>query len=635
MISRRISGRYEILKKIGSGGMANVYLANDLILERKVAIKLLAFDFTDDQESLRRFRREALSTTELIHPNIVNIYDVGEGEYPYIVMEYVDGMDLNDYIKTKSPIPHTVVLNIMDQILSGMSYAHSKGIIHRDLKPHNILIDKEGNVKITDFGIAVALSKNSITQTNSLLGSVHYLSPEQARGAISTKQSDIYSLGVLLYELLLGKVPFDGESAVSIVLKHFQNEMPSLKEQDDSIPQALENVVLKATTKDPHQRYSSVEEMRKDLSTSLDPKRANEPKFEAIDYSDDATRVLSPLSKTQLVEAQQTNSRTNSVEKEEKPTKKKSFIKRYWWVGLLAALAIFIGAAFLLKPKEVAVPNLQDMTYEEAVAELERLELEVGKKVEESSADVEDGKIIKSDPKAGTTIRKNQKVNLYVSKDPEMKNYIGKNFEEARAELTEMKIEVSSEEVASDEHEVGKILDQNIESGEKIKPGRDKVIFTISKGPENKEITLANLVGHTKSYVTDYASKHNLNVSFESVDAEDVEEGAVASQSPKAGTILQSGDQITVYISSGKKKMNSFSESVNIPFKENDEANASGNHIEVYIEDANRSIDVLAYEFYIKADTSHKINFEVESGNTARYRVLRDGEVIEEKTINP
>src|SRR5690625_675033 len=214
-IGQRIDGRYKILRLIGTGGMANVYLARDLILDRDVAVKVMRYDFRNDQSSIQRFNREALATTELVHSNVVNIYDVGEeNENPYIVMEYVEGADLKQYISNNYPIPYKKAIDIMDQILAGVAYAHDHGIIHRDLKPQNILIDANENVKISDFGIAVAISQNSITQTNTLLGSVHYLSPEQARGSMASKQSDIYSLGIILYELLAGTVPFDGESAV-------------------------------------------------------------------------------------------------------------------------------------------------------------------------------------------------------------------------------------------------------------------------------------------------------------------------------------------------------------------------------------------------------------------------------------
>ncbi|HIZ53348.1 MAG TPA: protein kinase, partial [Candidatus Enterococcus avicola] len=222
-VGKKLNGRYLILGTIGSGGMAHVYLAKDLILNREVAVKVLRFDFQNDQNAIRRFQREALAATELVHPNIVAVYDVGEEEgMQYLVMEYVRGMDLKRYIQTRYPLPFQTIVSIMQQILSAVALAHQHRIIHRDLKPQNVLMDEDGTVKIADFGIAIALSETSITQTNTMLGSVHYLSPEQARGSMATNQSDIYALGIILFEMLTGQVPFDGESAVTIALKHFQ-----------------------------------------------------------------------------------------------------------------------------------------------------------------------------------------------------------------------------------------------------------------------------------------------------------------------------------------------------------------------------------------------------------------------------
>ncbi len=273
-LGKKLNGRYLILGTIGSGGMANVFLAKDLILDREVAVKVLRFDFQNDQTAIRRFQREALAATELVHPNIVSVYDVGEEDgMQYLVMEYVKGMDLKRYIQTQYPIPYRTVVDIMQQILSAIDLAHHHRIIHRDLKPQNILMDENGTVKIADFGIAIALSETSITQTNSMLGSVHYLSPEQARGSMATNQSDIYALGIILYEILTGKVPFDGESAVTIALKHFQEEVPSLRLYDQNLPQSLENVVLRATAKETADRYQSADEMRHDLDTVLSTDR--------------------------------------------------------------------------------------------------------------------------------------------------------------------------------------------------------------------------------------------------------------------------------------------------------------------------------------------------------------------------
>ncbi len=301
LIGKRISGRYKIIKMIGGGGMANVFLARDMILDRDVAIKILRLDFADEDEFIRRFQREAQSATSLAHSNIVNIFDVGEEEnIYYIVMEYVDGLTLKQYIQNNYPIPTEKVLDIMKQLTSALSHAHYNHIIHRDIKPQNILIDHDGNVKITDFGIAMALSSTAITQTNAVLGSVHYLSPEQARGGIATKKSDIYSLGIVMFELLTGRLPFSGESAISIALKHLQSETPPPTRWNPDIPQSVENIVLKATAKDPFLRYKNVEEMEKDLDTALDPNRLSEPRF-IIPEDKEMTKAIPVITNDQPV----------------------------------------------------------------------------------------------------------------------------------------------------------------------------------------------------------------------------------------------------------------------------------------------------------------------------------------------
>ncbi|HEY4552864.1 MAG TPA: Stk1 family PASTA domain-containing Ser/Thr kinase, partial [Bacillaceae bacterium] len=292
LIGKRISGRYKIIRMIGDGGMANVYLARDMILDRDVAVKILRLNFANEEEFIRRFQREAQSATSLAHPNIVNIYDVGEedGIY-YIVMEYVDGMTLKQYIQQHYPLSIDFVLDIMKQLASALAHAHQNHIVHRDIKPQNVLIDHHGTVKVTDFGIAMALSSTSITHTNAVLGSVHYLSPEQARGGMATKKSDIYSLGIVMFELLTGRLPFSGESAVSIALKHLQSETPPPTRWNPNIPQSVENIVLKATAKDPFLRYDSAEDLELDLDTALDPDRLNEPKF-IIPEDEDATKAI-------------------------------------------------------------------------------------------------------------------------------------------------------------------------------------------------------------------------------------------------------------------------------------------------------------------------------------------------------
>lgn len=280
MISKgqKINDRYEIVKTIGEGGMANVYLAYDTILDRNVAVKVLRGDLANDEKFVRRFQREALSASSLSHPNIVEVYDVGEddGKY-YIVMEYIEGKHLKTILKKRGKLTVTEVVDIMLQITEGMAHAHDSYIIHRDIKPQNIMILDNGVVKITDFGIATALNSTQLTQTNSVMGTVHYLPPEQANGKGATIRSDVYSMGILMYELLCGKLPFRGDNAVEIALKHLKEPVPPIREEMPDIPQSIENIIIKATAKNPKNRYSDAREMNEDLKTALDSSREDEP----------------------------------------------------------------------------------------------------------------------------------------------------------------------------------------------------------------------------------------------------------------------------------------------------------------------------------------------------------------------
>ena len=557
-IGERVSGRYKIIERIGSGGMANVYLAEDLILEREVAVKMMALDFEDDQSNYRRFQREAASTTELIHPNIVNIFDVGEGDQPYIVMEYVDGMDLKQYIRENHPIPYQKVLDIMKQLLDGIAYAHANGVIHRDIKPHNIMIDREGNIKITDFGIAVALTQNSITQTNSMLGSVQYISPEQARGNVVTKQSDVYSLGIVLYELLTGSVPFDGESAVSIALKHFQSSIPSLSEFDSRIPQPLENVVLHATAKDPIARYDSVEDMAKDIETSLSPTRRDEPMFVPRDPSDEDTLVLGGTVEEVKKQAEKMPQETIIAEpkkEEETPEKEPEKKKKRWWLLLIPLLILVAGLIFILqRPGEVDIPNdIIGMTYEDAIELLEEHELLEGEQIEQANDEVEEGLVFRTSPESGATVREGSEVDLYVSLGEELfelEDYEGESFEEVRVELTEAGFTVESEEALSSSIEDGHIIDQDIDAGDEVLASEETITFTVSAG---SPFTISDYEGQNFEEVRAELSEAGFTVESEEEPSEAIEEGHIISQNLDIGEQVNPiTETITFTVSTGR-----------------------------------------------------------------------------------
>ena len=661
-IGERISGRYKIIKKIGSGGMANVYLAEDLILEREVAVKMMSLNFQEDEarDNLRRFQREALSTTELIHPNIVNIYDVGEGDNPYIVMEFVDGTDLKKYIQDNHPIPYSKVIKIMSQILSGISNAHANGIIHRDIKPHNILIDNEGTVKITDFGIAVALSQNSITQTNSILGSVQYISPEQARGNVVTKQSDVYSLGIVLYEMLTGTVPFEGESAVSVALKHFQAPIPSLREFDSRIPQPLENVVLKATAKEPKDRYASVSEMLTDLETSLDPNRRDEAIFIPADLNQEDTLIM----KQPLIPVGKDNVEDMAtaviLDKPITPTpkQKEGKKKRPLWLFIFPVILLAIFLFWVLgRPQEVEIPKeLIGLSLDEAEELLVENNLVLGDTIEQSNEEVEAGIVFQTSPGTGGVVREGAEIDLYVSLGEEpyvIKDYTGENYEEVRATLTELGFTVESEMINDETVPAGSIMEQDINPATEVKISETTITFIVSGGRE--EIKLIDFTGYTRPGVNDYTSSNNLELSVTEESSEEIPAGIVISQTPAAGETVYGGDTISVVFSTGPKEIEliDFTVDITIPFQEktveepvegeeaeegieNPTPAPTYNDVEIFISDYNRDIDgEPVHTMRIVQSMGYTLKFTVEEGVSASYRIDIDGETVVTEVVYP
>lgn len=646
MIGKSISGRYKILNVIGGGGMANVYLAHDKILDRDVAVKMLRLDFANDDEFIRRFHREAQSATSLAHPNIVTIYDVGEeADLYYIVMEYVKGQTLKQYIQQNAPVQVDKALDIMKQLTSAIAHAHQNQIIHRDIKPHNILIDDNGNVKITDFGIAMALSATSITQTNSVLGSVHYLSPEQARGGMANNKSDIYSLGIVMFELLTGRLPFSGESAVSIALKHLQSETPSLKRWNPTIPQSVENIVLKATAKDPFHRYNDVYEMEQDLETSLNPERLKESKF-AVPEDNEATKAIPVITDERpyrnldetMVHGEQ-NSQQEQMENVKKKGKKKPVNKKRkkWPIVLTSIFVLLVLAAFLLVvmgpdwfgPKEVAVPDVAGMELDEAMAELYSAGFAIGDQKEIIDDNVEEGLIIRTNPKAGKVIKEGTEIDLYISLGKErfeLSDYRGRMYDETvrRLESHNFKDIIPIEEF--DESAPGTIINQDPDEGELVVPSETILEFTVSKGPEIKRVTLTDLTGFNEKGLNDYAKSNNLIIDINEEFHETVEEGLVISQDPKAGTELKEGSTVKVVISKGKEELppKTVTEEIAIPYDESLEGQPQV--IRIYIEDMNRSGFV--EEFEITETTNKTLSFTIAPGGKASFRIERDGSVF-------
>lgn len=576
-IGKKFNGRYLILGNIGSGGMANVFLARDLILDREVAIKVLRYDFLNDQSAIRRFQREMLASTELVHPNIVTVYDAGqEGETQFLVMEYVKGMDLKRYIQTQYPIPYDRIVDIMQQILSAVALAHQHRIIHRDLKPQNILIDESGTVKITDFGIAVALSETSITQTNSMLGSVHYLSPEQARGSMATNQSDIYAIGIILYEMLTGKVPFDGESAVTIALKHFQEEIPSVRLYDRHVPQSLENVVLKATAKDPIDRYQSAEEMSADLATALDPSRLNEPAWHPANHVEE-TKVLpnlteqmptvAPVEEIVTKPEKETEEKPVPSKKKAKDQQKPKSKKKLLFLGIAAVLVIGIATiAFSVLgggKNEISVPDVSNLSESAARSKLQEAGLKAAGQTEEITSDkIPEGKVVKTNPEAKAIVQKGREVVLYIStggRKIKMKDYTDMEYNEAVEALVKLDFKeskIKKKEEYSDTVEKGKIISQTPEANSEVTPDKTSVKFVVSKGA--KPIKISDYVGMTINEALLDLANNGINESQvkQTQQESDKEAGTILSQTPSAGSsVTPSNTIINFVVSSGPNEV--------------------------------------------------------------------------------
>ena len=480
---QKINDRYKIIRTIGEGGMANVYLAHDTILNRDVAVKVLRGDLADDEKFIRRFQREAIAASSLTHPNIVEIYDVGEddGNY-YIVMEYVDGKTLKNLIKKRGALTLPEVVDIMLQLTSAIACAHESFIIHRDIKPQNVLILDNGVAKITDFGIAMALNSNELTQTNSVMGSVHYLPPEQANGTGATMKSDIYSLGILMYELLTGKVPFKGENAVEIAIKQMKDDIPSITEDHPEIPQSIENIVLKACAKNPDNRYDNVMDMYKDIEVALEPEHANDTKlvYEYPEHDFDETKEVPKTSRMSRLRNKELQEDENQDNKKDKKMNKMMIIAG----GIFAFLVTLLAFVFFLLPKiteepDVKIPDVSNKTVVKAEEMLQDAGFEVATKTKEEYDDkIEEGKVIKTDPQAGRSVKKGTTITLIVSKGTnmyEIENYIGMNVYEVKAtlEAKEINVIIETQEVTEENnYKENTIISQSVEAGKKLKKGQ-------------------------------------------------------------------------------------------------------------------------------------------------------------------
>ena len=554
LIGKIIGNRYEILKECGNGGMATVYKAKDHVLNRAVAVKVLRDEYTTDADFIKRFNTEAQSAASLQHPNIVSIYDVGheeENNLYYIVMELIKGKTLKEIINKDGTLSWKWAVNIAIQIASALEVAHKNGIIHRDIKPHNIIITEDGVAKVTDFGIAKAVSNSTITAFGTTIGSVHYFSPEQAKGSITDAKSDLYSLGVVMYEMLTGKVPFDADTPVSVALKHMQEEPVAPIEINKEIPTAINDIVMKAMQKDPLARYQSATEMLADLGAALkDP----DGDFVIIENKDGGyTRIMNAVTDEDIRRAR----------KEAKPSFFKQHPKTKFLVVALSLVLLFVIVFLITKialdggiKKDVQIPNLVGKTQEEAEQILKDSKLNIEMGEPQASSEVEDGKVISQDPpyEDGKKVPVGSSVKIIISKGPEtadLPDFVGQEISAVRDLADVMGLKLEETEENSDKVKEGQVISQSIKKGTKVKSG-DTVKIVVSKGVE--KVTVPTVVdmdeGTAKATLTN--AKLKANVTYTSDDTKT--NGKVISQSVEQGKEVAAGTAIDLVVNKIEKK---------------------------------------------------------------------------------
>ena len=546
---QRINGRYEILRTIGEGGMANVYLAYDVILNRNVAVKILRGDLANDEKFVRRFQREAIAASSLTHPNIVEMYDVGvdDGNY-FIVMEYIDGITLKSLIKKRGAMTLKETIDIMLQITSAIACAHDSYIIHRDIKPQNVMILDDGVAKITDFGIAMAMKSAELTQTNTVMGSVHYLPPEQANGKGSTVKSDIYSLGIMMYEMLIGKVPFKGENAVEIAMKQINEAIPSVCRQNPDIPQSVENIILKATAKNPKNRYDSVNEMHDDLLHALDMTPTSRITYEYPEHELEHTIEIPNIN----------NIKTTDKEEVKESKGEKTLNKTLIIVSVIfALLAVALLVTVLVLPKltavpDVKIPNVTNLTVAEAEKILTDMGFIISTNVEyrvDNNVPAEKVVGIKN-YNTDDVVKKGKTITLVVSSGGDevlIENYVGQKYPEVEAKLKRQELQVIIETVATqdkDKYREDVIVKQSIEEGVKLTKG-DIIRLYI----ETLEVLYPDFKTYSVSGVQNFCDENKVTLEIEYKETTTVDPNTILSQSRAAGNVVRPDTTVKIVVS--------------------------------------------------------------------------------------
>lgn len=594
MIGCTLADRYEILERIGSGGMGYVYKAYDKRLDRIVALKVLKSEYNEDESFVRKFRRESLAAASISHPNIVSIYDVGseilEGQtYYYIVMEYIDGKTLKEVINKEGPLPVKQALHFTLQIAEALKVAHSKHIVHRDIKSQNIMVTKDYRVKVTDFGIARIVGNSTVTMTDSVMGSVHYFSPEQAKGGKIDTRSDIYSLGIVLFEMLTGDVPFDGENPISVALMHIQNHMPLPSDINPNVDVAVDEIFKKMTMKDPKERIQKVEDLIQMLKDYLLNPRAQKKRVSAMKRGQ-----TQPLSQTEILQAQNKATsnekkvrRRNEGAREPARKKKKKSNSLAAVLGVLVAIALFVGLVYggykyLTRDskEEIVLEDYTNQPLTKVQEELEELGLLYEISDQKDNNDLEPGTVLEQTPEKGSRLKKGDTVYLVVSKmasETTIPSVKGRSYDEARSLLEKAGLTIGTVNYEFDEEIPEKmVISTDPKEGTALKPG-SSVTLIVSKGENDETVVVPDLKGNSVDLARKYLEEVGLKVgSIDEKEDGSVDVGEVVKQSYEEGTkvskgtavnlIIRKKDESTSNTGSGEdNKTRNFKLNVNIP----------------------------------------------------------------------
>lgn len=638
MLGKVLGNRYEIIEKIGEGGMALVYKARCRLLNRYVAIKVLKDEFVNDEEFIKKFRRESQAAASLSHPNIVSIYDVGmeridDHDVYYIVMEYIKGKTLKDLIKEKRKLSVEETIDYSIQIAEALEHAHKNHIVHRDIKPHNIMITEDGRVKVTDFGIARAATFSTVTNTSTVVGSVHYFSPEQARGRYTDEKSDIYSLGIVMYEMITGKVPFEGDSPISVALKHIQEEIVPPREIDSSIPVGLQNIILKCVKKNQSDRYSSATQLLSDLR-KLKYSNGNVI-IGNLELEDEPTRIIPRIE----------NEDDNEVKQQNVGNKRKEAKDGGLKVIFLAIVLAFIVVSSLALgffkfkdyfiAKEVTVPDLVGIEKDEAEEELEKIGLKLRVVDETYSNEYEEGVIVSQKVEPGTKVKEGYTIEVVVSKGKQLvkvPNLINRNIEEIESILKEAGLKEGTVDYQySDTIPANVIIDQDPDPFAEVEFG-SRVNLIVSRGPEVKLVRMPNLVG-----LTEQAAKNAL-IAHELVVGEIIREhndeykaGVVFKQSIQAGTQVEANTPVDIYISIGPKEepKEEPAENEEIPITISITPQSENEQVEIRIDRIQDGKRQTVYRNVVET-TGKELKIKVTGKKGSKFEIYQDGELIKE-----